>query len=149
MDPGHPVNPSRAVTGSQFAAAARAYMGVPYRHQGRSRAGVDCLGLIVAAGNDLDLVPLDAGRRDYGRAPLDQLIQVLPQYAIRLEALEAGAIIAIKWPGDKRAAHVAICAGETMIHCFSDMGKVVEHGIRRQWLRWIDSIWWLKGLTHG
>jgi cell wall-associated NlpC family hydrolase len=124
-------------------------MGVPYRHQGRSERSLDCLGLLLFAANDVGLMPVTAGRRNYGRAPLDELLDRIPDYCDRLERAEVGAVILVKWPGDKRAGHVAICAGETMIHCYSNAGKVVEHGYRGHWLRWTDSVWWIRGLERG
>lgn len=38
---------------SEFIKAARNYINVPYRHQGRNRSGVDCVGLIVCAARDV------------------------------------------------------------------------------------------------
>jgi len=39
--------------------AARAYVGVPWRHQGRSRRGLDCAGLVVLVAKDLGLSDYD------------------------------------------------------------------------------------------
>ena len=50
------------MTGETFVAAARAdalvtaarsYVGVPWRHLGRSRTGVDCIGLVLLAARDV------------------------------------------------------------------------------------------------
>ncbi len=38
---------------------ARTWIGVPWRHQGRSRAGVDCIGLGVVVGRELGLAFID------------------------------------------------------------------------------------------
>lgn len=46
-------------------ATARGYLGVPWRHQGRSRLGLDCAGLIVLTGRDLGLS--DHDRTGYSR----------------------------------------------------------------------------------
>ena len=35
------------ITPAQIVAAARAHLGAPFRHQGRSAAGMDCVGLLV------------------------------------------------------------------------------------------------------
>ena len=35
-----------------FVAAARGYVGVPWRHLGRSRTGVDCIGLVLLAARE-------------------------------------------------------------------------------------------------
>jgi cell wall-associated NlpC family hydrolase len=48
------------VTGAEIVAAARALLGVRYAHQGRSRAGLDCIGLPVLVRAELGLAPLDA-----------------------------------------------------------------------------------------
>jgi cell wall-associated NlpC family hydrolase len=50
---------------ARFEAAARGWIGVPSMHQGRSRAGVDCIGLVVMAARDCGLdAPVAA---NYGR----------------------------------------------------------------------------------
>jgi cell wall-associated NlpC family hydrolase len=58
---------SRSLPPGAIIAAARAYLGVPWVHQGVSAAGVDCLGLVVATARDLGVPtpPLPP----YGREP--------------------------------------------------------------------------------
>lgn len=46
---------------------ARGWLGVPWRHQGRSRGGVDCVGLLVAVARALDLPHHDSTA--YSRRP--------------------------------------------------------------------------------
>jgi len=48
-------------------AAARTWLGVPWRHQGGTRRGVDCAGLVVLVGRDLGLADYDTTA--YGRWP--------------------------------------------------------------------------------
>jgi cell wall-associated NlpC family hydrolase len=52
---------------ADIVAAARGWIGVPWRHQGRSRAGVDCVGLIVVVCRELGLSDYDS--TVYGRDP--------------------------------------------------------------------------------
>lgn len=135
--------------GADFVRAARELVGVPYRHQGRTRNGLDCLGLVLLAADAVKIMPLEAGRTNYGRAPLDELLAGLPRYCDTIEDDAPGAIVAIRWPGDRRTGHVAICAGATLIHSYSNMGRVVEHGFRGRWRDWVVSRWWARGLTRG
>lgn len=55
------------VTRAAIVAAARGWLGVPWRHQGRSRAGVDCVGLVVVVCQGLGLSDYDS--TVYGRDP--------------------------------------------------------------------------------
>jgi hypothetical protein len=51
-------------------AAARSWLGVPWGHQGRTRQGVDCAGLVVLVGRGLGLADYDTtayGRRLEGQ----------------------------------------------------------------------------------
>lgn len=41
---------------------ARTWVGVKWRHQGRTRSGVDCCGLAIMVGNDLGLIDFDTTR---------------------------------------------------------------------------------------
>lgn len=49
---------------------ARGWLGVPWRHQGRSRSGVDCVGLIVQVARALQLSEYDSTA--YSRRPEGQ-----------------------------------------------------------------------------
>lgn len=58
------------VTSAEVIAEARAWLGVPWRHQGRTRAGVDCVGLLVVVARALRLSDYDHtayGRRAEGQ----------------------------------------------------------------------------------
>ena len=54
------------MTGAEIVRAARSFLGCRYRHQGRSREGVDCIGLPVCVRSELGLPSLDADP-GYGR----------------------------------------------------------------------------------
>ncbi len=57
-----------------FIAAARSYLGIPYKYGGQSRTGIDCSGLIVQTMEDLGLyAPHNANElAKYGRIILDK-----------------------------------------------------------------------------
>jgi cell wall-associated NlpC family hydrolase len=55
------------MTREQVVAEARQWVGVPWLHQGRSHAGVDCVGLVVLVAASFGLVADD--RTDYARNP--------------------------------------------------------------------------------
>jgi hypothetical protein len=51
--------PDNAPTPGQIIAEARLWLGVAWRHQGRTRAGVDCAGLVVMVARALELTDYD------------------------------------------------------------------------------------------
>lgn len=51
-------------------AEARTWLGVPWRHQGRTRAGVDCAGLVALVAKDLGIADYDSTA--YGRRAEEQ-----------------------------------------------------------------------------
>jgi cell wall-associated NlpC family hydrolase len=58
------------VDGEQIVAAARAWLGVPWRHQGRTCQGIDCAGLVVLVGRALEICDYDTTA--YSRRPEGQ-----------------------------------------------------------------------------
>ena len=63
--------PIETVTCEAIVAEARGWLGVPWRHQGRSRAGIDCVGLVVQVARALRLSDYDHtvyGRRAQGQS---------------------------------------------------------------------------------
>lgn len=44
---------------------ARSWLGTPWRHQGRTKRGIDCIGLIIVVAHEMGLSDFDV--TDYGR----------------------------------------------------------------------------------
>lgn len=118
---------------------ARTFLGTPWVHQGRSRQGVDCLGLasLVARarrGYTFDLTNYAAQATD------ETMLQLCRQHMqpVPAQARKPGDVVVIRY-GSQR--HMAIVgdhpvSGElTLIHASSIFGKVVEHRLDSRWAR--------------
>jgi len=125
-------------------AAARSFLGVPFRHLGRSRRGVDCLGLVVcsmqAIGREM------ADRKAYGRDPVADGMA----HAARAHfgapvwrkgqpmSLQSGDVVLMQW--DQEPNHVALITdyphgGLAVIHALAhkSVRRVVEHRLAGPW----------------
>lgn len=127
-------------------AEARCYLGVPFRHQGRSRRGIDCVGLPIVVGQSLGLLDQQFDAATYGRLPSGELVERVKAHCRPLTAATPGALLVIAWT--KVAAHVAICTGPTIIHAYEAVGRVVEHSYRGRWIRMTHSAWALPGVAY-
>lgn len=128
---------SRATIANQ----ARTWVGVPFQHRGRSKAGVDCAGLVMGVAQELALCPVPVTGL-YGRTPPgDYVLQLCERFLVRVERRPPGLAlgdVALLWGIDRGVGRHFAIMGEvhgqqTMIHAFSKHGKVVEH----YW----DSFW--------
>lgn len=127
-------------------AASRSYLGVPFRHQGRSRSGLDCIGLLVRS-------LLDIGRRvkdvtTYGPDPHHGLLEENltrefgPSHG--KSDLQPGDIVSIAYARATR--HVGIIGeylhgGLSLIHTDQSVGRVTEHRLDAKWHRRITGAW--------
>jgi cell wall-associated NlpC family hydrolase len=143
-------------------AAARTYLGTPFKHQGRLRGiGVDCIGLLVGAVRDAGYSIGDCA--DYGRAPNPrELLGEMSKHATRasrpfdqLRVLPDLGAAAIAIPGDVLVfwtlaphlpRHVGLRTDTGLIHTWAEVGKVVEyeHGLGPEWAEQLHSVWRLK-----
>lgn len=145
------------ITAEQFVAGARSLVGVPWLHQGRSRRGIDCIGLPKLAaesqGLDVDGFLGDLGvvdSRNYGRTPSGGLLATLERHCQKIEEPVTGCLILIQFPGEKMPRHFGIYTGKgTIIHANGKIGRVVEHGYRMSWVRWTHSFWLARGVDYG
>lgn len=115
--------------------AARTFLGVPFRHQGRDHHGIDCAGLILAS-YALCGVPM----RDvagYGREPWKDGLR---------QAVEDGfgkpLVDTDRLPGDvllfrirREPQHLAMVTDRGMTHSYADAGKVVETDLDERWIK--------------
>lgn len=144
MNPALPLSDAQA---RAVVAAARALLGTRFLHQGRTRRGIDCIGLIVLAFAAVGVVLDD--RTDYGRLPADRKLEQALTDNLgpsrgrprTLADLRVGDVVSMAWGGE--AAHVALVVdhpeGLGLIHTWSASNKVIEH-------RLTDEI---RGLIRG
>lgn len=125
---------------------ARQWLNVPFRHQGRDGHGIDCVGLPIVVCQSLGLLDERFDVANYGRLPSGELVARLQEHCQPIPAAVPGSLIVIAWT--RLAAHVAICAGETMIHAYERVGRVIEHGYRGRWVRMTHSTWALPGVAY-
>lgn len=129
--------------------AARRYIGVPFRHQGRDPAvGLDCVGLLAVSLRDAGLSHyLAHDRLGYSRDPHDGLLEKGLAAAfgapLPVTAMQPGDIAAVRFAGPVR--HVAIVGdhpeGLSLIHSYTSIRRVTEHRIDAKWLRRIAGVY--------
>lgn len=143
------VEPLTDAERAAFIAEARTWLRVPFRHTGRSRRGVDCVGLVAVAlakvGREV------ADRRDYGRDPVrDGLREVLvSHFGEPVAEMQPGDVALMRWHepmGVRLFCHVGIVTdyplgGLALIHAHSQNREVVEHRLAGPWPRRIVEVW--------
>lgn len=118
-------------------AAARTYLGTPFRHRGRSPRAVDCAGLLILAFADCGRTIIDVPA--YGREPhqdgLREAVQLNMGEPVTDE-LQPGDIVLMRFVREPH--HLALIGdyihgGLSLIHAYGDVGKVVEHRLDDVW----------------
>lgn len=129
---------------------ARAWLGVLYKHQGRSRReGVDCIGFIIALMDEAGALPKDfVDKVDYGRSPQQLLHDTVQRYAVLIAKPQEGCLILLRWELGQIASHAAYFTGSNIIHCYGRAGAVVENGFRGPWPRLAVSCWQLPSVRY-
>lgn len=112
---------------------ARQWLGVPFLAHGRSREGIDCIGLALAALGEKVPVP------DYGMRDGQLLIETMRRY-FKPVARAAGCLLLISPKWGATPQHIALYTGHSIIHCRPRTG-VVEQPYRGAWLKLTHSAW--------
>lgn len=123
-----------------FLAEARSYVaeGVKFRHQGRSRNGVDCAGLLVVCAKAAGVELID--NPAYGRQPTDQglrayLVRNFGEPVAKAD-MQPGDVVLMRFRGEP--SHVALIGdylygGLSLIHSYARVKRCVEHRIDAEW----------------
>jgi cell wall-associated NlpC family hydrolase len=127
--------------------AARRYLGVPFKHQGRDPAvGIDCVGLGQLACRDCGVAVPDW--TDYARHPHAGLLEsrLRAVFGPPHSDMQPGDIVAMRFAGDRGPVrHVGIVGehphGLSLIHTDSRLGRVVEHRIDDHWRARIAGVY--------
>ena len=132
------------ITRQDIINAARNYLGVRYKHQGRTRFGLDCLGLVVRVAHDLSLSNEDS--TDYGSVPDGK--RLMREMDARLDITmnaKPGDVLLMRF--DKNPQHLAIMTDKGIIHSYAQVRGVVEHRLDDEWAKRIVRSYSFRGIN--
>lgn len=133
-----------SVTRADIVAAARSYLKVRWHHQGRSRAGVDCIGLVVVVAHQLGLSRADVA--DYGRLPDGKALRgLLAQHLMITRDAQPGDVLLMRM--ERNPLHVGIVSDVGLIHAYAPMRQVVEHRLDDLWRARVVSAFSFPGVA--
>lgn len=129
------------ITPAAIVAEARSWQGVRWRHQGRSRQGIDCAGLVICTAHALGLSDFDTTA--YDRVPDGTTLRALCDTHLRpvpLAQLQPADVLLMRFDVDPQ--HMAIVTDYPyggpgvmgMVHAYATARKVVEHQLDAAWL---------------
>jgi cell wall-associated NlpC family hydrolase len=117
------------MTPEAFVAAARTYLGVPWRHLGRSTTGVDCIGLVLLAAREAGLDLDDPA--PYAREPQGaRLLAGVLAHGRRVPEARRGDVLVFRM--GIYAGHLGIATthraygGPAVLHAYAPHRHVVE-----------------------
>lgn len=117
---------------------ARTWLGVPYKHQGRSRSGVDCGGLLLCVGEELGMEVVHPAT--YSMSPDPKLIEeAILSNCTKVDSIQPGDILWFAFAGEPR--HVGLATDMGVIHSWARPNKVVEHRLDELWLKRLKGIY--------
>lgn len=134
---------------SEIIAAARECVGTPFVHQGRIPGiALDCVGLGAVIAEKLNQ-PLQQTLA-YGRLPNNALLESWIERQTFITRVHGEMM-----PGDvlllrflREPQHMAVYTGDTIIHAYQPMGRVVEHALDDKWRKRIVRAYRFKGVTY-
>lgn len=130
--------------------AALKYVGVKFRHLGRTEKGVDCVGLLILAARDCGYI---AGATSvYGREPRNGLLQgELKEHLGKPvdRAPRPNDVVAMSLRTDGQISHVGIITkhpyGLGIVHAYGEIGRVVHHRLDDKIISKIAEVFeWLE-----
>ena len=126
---------------------AQTLVNTPFRHHGRIPGlALDCAGTIVVTAEKFNFNYLD--QSGYGRNPSNGLLQDALECQPCLDRvydMQVGDILLMQFGGEPR--HLALYAGENIIHAYESVGQVCEHRFSSIWRSKVTAIYRFKDVV--
>lgn len=109
--------------GISVAEAARSLVGTPFRHRGRTRAGLDCAGVVWLARKMA--LGLSDDTRDYPPRPTSRMVlEGIGRFADRISLRDArdGDVAVLRY--DSFVTHLGVLTPTTVIHAVRGLGVI-------------------------
>lgn len=145
------------ITHREVFEAALRYKDVPWKHQGRSDKGIDCLGLVVRVAIDLGLPgtenALSIDTRDYSRVtPMGICKELMNGGMLRASKPISGAVVVFA-QGGTYTTHLGILGSGRfeleLVHAYAPSRRVVHHVFDDGWRKNARAFFLYPGVTYG
>ena len=141
---------AKIITPEMVVAEARRYLGVGFKHQGLTASGLDCSGLVLLTGKNLEQVPSDLRRAAYSLLPHPRLFAELTLHldSVQGEAIDGDIFLMCHRAHKRKPAHLAFKTplGLLHIHPAESLNRVAEHSLRDEWPSLILETFRFKGV---
>lgn len=123
-------------------------MDVKFRHQGRSKSGVDCIGLFAKTAEEIGrTIPIPSNYSHHPDqkflfAEMCRLFDKIPKKEMKI-----GDLVLMRFMDDKLripCRHVAIRTDLGLLHSSAQFRKVTEHGLNDEWMDKIEHVFRMK-----
>lgn len=129
-----------------FHLEAHKYIGVKFRHQGRTTRGMDCVGLVIAAASDCGYDRYEEFA--YGREPRNSVLQAVlkKHFGDPVDRQpQVNDVVLMRHRNSSAPSHVGIITthrhGLGIIHSYSAIGKVVYQGLNDKMRSFIVEVY--------
>ncbi|MEO1720952.1 MAG: NlpC/P60 family protein [Pseudomonadota bacterium] len=118
---------------SEIVGAARSWAGVPWRHQGRTRSGIDCVGLVLRVAETVGLDVSGVDIPDYGREPDGRLFGLFARNLTRITQEHARPGSVIVFARGTSACHAGIVLDDVGLYLHASVlsAKVTFGSLRK------------------
>lgn len=141
---------------------ARTWLGTSFHHQGRlkktatSSGGVDCIGLVIGVMQELNLTDAtgkklaDYDNTNYSMNPDGYVLKAAIERhfdTIEISNIQPGDLLLFRFQRNpQHVGFVSDLPGGNLgvIHCYSSIGKVVEHHLTEKWRKLIVAAYRFK-----
>lgn len=137
------------MTADDIVRFARECLDTPFLHQGRvAGRGLDCAGVLAHVMTRTGLPYEDM--TGYPRTPyarmIEQVMDAQPSMLpVRIDEFRAGDFLLMRFSDEPQ--HLAVCAGDTIIHAYQHVGKCCEHRLASVWRARIVRAYRVRGLA--
>lgn len=127
---------------------SRGWMDIRFRHQGRSKSGIDCIGLFSEVAKEIGrsiTIPNNYTHHPDQKFLMSEMCRLFDK--ITKAEMQIGDLVLMRFMDDNLripCRHVAIITDLGVLHSSAQFRKVTEHGLDDEWMEKIEHVFRMR-----